>query len=207
MINLYERYPALRACETEIEEAVRLLCACYENGGKLLLCGNGGSCSDGEHIVGELMKGFLLPRTPGRELEEKLAASGAPDAAYIAGCLQGALPAISLSGQSALLSAFANDVAADMVYAQQVYGYGKPGDVFLGISTSGNARNVVLAAETAKAVGLKTVAMTGGAESRLSAVCDVCIQAPARETYQVQEFHLPIYHYLCAKTEARFFEV
>jgi len=203
---LYERYPALVACKDEIENAVLALIDCYKNGGKLLLCGNGGSCADGDHIVGELMKGFLLKRTVGDTFTSRLQEIGAEDAKYISDHLQGSLPAISLSSQTALVSAFANDVSPDMVYAQMTYGYGKEGDVIIGLSTSGNSKNVVYAAKVAKAKKLVTIAMTGEKESELSRICDITIRVPESETYKIQELHLPVYHYICAKVEQHFFE-
>ena len=156
-----------------------------------MLCGNGGSCSDCEHIVGELMKGFLSMRPVTDErIPEKLRKN-----------LQGSLPAISLPSQSAILSAFCNDVEPSMMYAQMVYGYATEKDLLIGLSTSGNSKNVVNAVEVAKAVGAKTMAMTGQRDSKLSAICDVTIQVPETETYKIQELHLPVYHYLCAEVE------
>lgn len=204
-MSLYERYPALQVCKEEIERAAAMWIRAFEAGGKLLCCGNGGSCADCDHIVGELMKGFLLKREPGEEFERKLEVCGFPDARELTAHLQGALPAISLTSQTALLSAFANDVSADTVYAQMVYGYGRKEDVLLCISTSGNSENAVCAAKVAKAMGLSTVCLTGAAESRLSRICDVAIRVPETETYKVQELHLPVYHHLCAEVEAHFF--
>lgn len=205
MCELYERYPALEECREQIETAIAMLLNTFRSGGKLLACGNGGSCADCDHIAGELMKGFLLPRRVGSEFATQLEKSQAEDADYITAHLQGALPAISLTSHPALLSAFTNDVAADMVYAQLVYGYGRKEDLLLCISTSGNSRNAVLAAETARALGLKTLALTGAAASKLSEICDACICVPETETYKVQEFHLPVYHYLCARIEQELF--
>lgn len=170
-----------------------------------IACGNGGSCSDSEHIVGELMKGFLSLRPVGNEFMSKLEELGFEDAEYITKNLQGSLPAIALGSQSGVLSAFANDVAADMVYGQMVFGYGQPNDVLMGLSTSGNSKNVVYAAKVAKAKGVKTIALTGARESKLSAICDVTIKVPETETFKVQELHLPVYHYLCASVEKHFF--
>lgn len=194
-MELYKRYPELQVCKEAIEKTVWAMADTYRKGGKVLLCGNGGSCADCDHIVGELMKGFLLPRTvTDLRIPEDLR-----------GKLQGSLPAISLPSQSAILSAFANDVEPDMVYAQLVYGYAKPEDMFVGLSTSGNSTNVVEAARVAKALGLKTVAMTGLKESRLSEICDITIQVPETETYKIQELHLPIYHDICLEVEKIFF--
>lgn len=191
MINLYEKYPVLEECRGSIEAAKEMMLETYRNGGKILLCGNGGSCSDCEHIVGELMKGFLSMRPVTDErIPEKLRKN-----------LQGSLPAISLPSQSAILSAFCNDVEPSMMYAQMVYGYATEKDLLIGLSTSGNSKNVVNAVEVAKAVGAKTMAMTGQRDSKLSAICDVTVQVPETETYKIQELHLPVYHYLCAEVE------
>ena len=195
MMQLYEKYPVLEECKQEIETAIQMILDTYQKGGKLLLCGNGGSCSDCEHIVGELMKGFLLPRLVTDErIPECLRKN-----------LQGSLPAISLTSQSAILSAFANDVEPSMVYAQMVYGYAKENDLFIGLSTSGNSQNVVNAAEVAKALGIKTIALTGQKESKLSEVCNIAIKVPETDTYKIQELHLPVYHYICATVEERMF--
>ncbi len=195
MSDLYRRYPSLTECEKEIEAAVLLLIDTYKNNGKVLACGNGGSCADCEHIVGELMKGFLSLRPVEDERISK------EHLAY----LQGALPAISLPSQSALLSAYINDVEPSMMYAQLVYGYARKEDLLICLSTSGNSKNVVKAAEVAKAVGAKTLALTGADESKLSQICDVTIRVPETETYKVQELHLPVYHYLCAEIEREMF--
>ena len=195
MTELYERYPTLEKCREDIEKALALMIQTYKTGGKVLVCGNGGSAADSEHIVGELMKGFLLMR----KVEDERIPEG------LRCKLQGALPAISLPSQSAVLSAFINDVDPEMMYAQLVYGYAKENDLVIGLSTSGNSRNVVNAVEVAKCVGAKTLAMTGEKESKLDQVCDVTIKVPETETYKVQELHLPVYHYLCAQTEKYFF--
>ena len=196
METLLNRYPSLQACRDDIEKALNLILDTYKNGGKVLVCGNGGSAADSEHIVGELMKGFMLKRPV---FDERIPT-------HLKDNLQGALPAISLPSQSAVISAFANDVAADMVYAQLVYGYAKENDLVIGISTSGNSKNVVNAVEVAKCVGASTLALTGENASRLSEICDVTIKVPESETYKVQELHLPVYHYLCAKTEQTMFD-
>lgn len=195
MEHLIKRYPALSACREDIKQAEKLLIDTYKHGGKVLVCGNGGSAADSEHIVGELMKGFLLKRP--------VADARIPEA--LRGKLQGALPAISLVSQSAILSAYSNDVDPDMVYAQLVYGYANEGDLVIGLSTSGNSKNVVYAQMVAKAVGAKTLSLTGEKESRLSELSDVTIRVPETETYKVQELHLPVYHYLCAAVEKTFF--
>lgn len=204
MIPLYETNPALLSCKESIEALKGAMIDCFSRGGKLLLCGNGGSCADCEHIVGELMKGFLLPRRM-NTLAEKLRAVDPACADPLAASLQGALPAISLPHQAGILSAFANDVSPETVYAQLVLGYAKEEDLLLCLSTSGNSENAVNAAKVARALGIATAALTGERESKLSALCDITVRAPARETYRVQELHLPIYHYLCAAVEEHFF--
>ena len=192
---LYKKYPALLECEKEISAALALMIDTYRNGGKLLVCGNGGSAADCEHIVGELMKGFKLKRPVMDERIPENLRKG----------LQGALPAISLPSQSAVLSAFINDVDPEMMYAQLVYGYAQEKDLVLGISTSGNSVNVVNALEVARCMGAKTLALTGKKESRLSALADVTIRVPETETADVQEYHLPVYHYLCMELEKAMF--
>lgn len=196
LIELLERYPNLISCKDDILRARETIIRCYENKAKLLLCGNGGSAADCDHIVGELMKGFLLKR---RVDDKKIPEN-------IRERLQGSLPAISLSSHTAFMSAFINDVEPSMVYAQMLYGYAQPNDVFIGMSTSGNSANVVNAAMLAKAIGLETVALTGKSGGALSEICDVTIRVPETETYKVQELHLPVYHYLCAEVEKHFFE-
>ena len=206
MEELIMRYPALSACAEDIEKAKDLIIETYKNGGKILVCGNGGSCSDAQHIVGELMKGFLLKRPMTAEQKNAFAnALGEEDAENFASRLQRGIPAIALDGMSALFTAYLNDADAEYVYAQAVFGYGKPGDLLIGISTSGNSKNVVLAAKAAKALGVRTIALTGKKESKLSALCDVTVRVPETETFKIQEYHLPVYHYLCAEMEDTFF--
>lgn len=195
--RLMERYPQLQSMKDAIENAYNIMKEAYENGGKLLICGNGGSAADSDHIVGELMKGFYLPRKLKTEEKEKYGALGE--------ALQGALPAIALTQHGALSTAFLNDVDPSMVFAQQVYGYGKPGDVFVGLSTSGNSINVVNAAKIAGAKGLKVVTLTGRGGGRLREFSDVCLMAPSDITPDIQEYHLPVYHALCAMLEEAFF--
>ncbi|WP_314448051.1 SIS domain-containing protein [Selenomonas artemidis] len=209
--TLIARYPALEGCGTDIRAAITALCECYRAGGKLIVCGNGGSASDAEHIVGELMKGFLLPRHLDEAMLDKLhAVCDAKDPRavdYFMQNLQGALPAISLPSQLAISTAFSNDQAPDLTFAQQVLGLGKEGDILLGITTSGNSKNVIYAFEIAKALGLTTVALTGTPGGRVAAddLADIVIKAPASETYVIQEYHLPIYHALCIAAEEEFF--
>lgn len=198
-------YHELAVCKDSIEKAFMLLKDSFSQGGKVLVCGNGGSAADSDHIVGELMKGFLLKRPVSNLDREKLKNLYPEDGDYLSDYLQGALPAISLTNQSALMTAFANDVAADMQFAQQVYGYGRKGDVLIGISTSGNASNVINAAKVAKAFGVNTIGLTGKDGGRMNSLCDVMIKAPQIETYKIQEYHLPIYHSLCAMIELEFF--
>lgn len=193
---LYERYLALEVCREDIEKALGLMIETYKKGGKILICGNGGSASDSEHIVGELLKGFILKRPVTDERIPERLRKG----------LQGSLPAISLPSQCAILSAFINDVDPEMMYAQLVYGYAKPEDLVIGLSTSGNSKNVVNAIEVANCMGVKTLSMTGQKESKMSQMSDVTIKVPETETYKVQEYHLPVYHYLCAEVEKVFFE-
>lgn len=200
--SLCARYPALQACEEQLRAAYALLAAAYRDGHKLLVCGNGGSAADSEHIVAELMKGFLKRRPISSEHAAKLEAGGGKE---IAGRLQGALAAISLPSQMSLLTATANDGDFDMVFAQQVYGLGRPGDVLLAISTSGRSKNVCNAVIVAKAFGLKTIALTGKSGADLAPLADVAIQAPADNVAEIQELHLPIYHWLSTELEAAFF--
>lgn len=203
--DLLYRYPPLTTCETAIRQALEAMIRSFQTGGKLLTCGNGGSAADAQHIVGELMKAFVLPRKPGDELRAKLI-QAYPDAAdYLMANLQGALPAISLVGETALTTAYANDMAPDLGFAQQVYGYGRVGDVLLAISTSGNSQNVLYAAQVAHTMGVTVVGLTGEGGGKLRGLSDVLIGVPSRETYKIQEYHLPVYHTLCLALENEFF--
>ena len=202
---LVERYPSLESVKDDIIAAYLLMEECYENGGKLLVAGDGGSAADAEHIVGELMKGFKMSRKPEADFAEKLVAENRELGSVLAENLQGALPAIALDGHPALSTAYMNDCEPLLCFAQQVNGYGKAGDVFLGISTSGNSKNVLFAATTAHAKGLKVIGLTGAKDSKLKNMSDVCIKAPQTETYMIQELHLPIYHCLCLMLEDKFF--
>lgn len=205
LITLIQRYPVLEPVKEDILQAYRLLEACYESGGKLLVAGNGGSCADSEHIVGELMKGFCKKRPVPEEFARALMKADKERGQELAGKLQGTLPAIALTGQPALSTAFLNDVDGLLGFAQQTYGYGVKGDVFLGISTSGNAKNVLYAAAVAKAKGMKVIGLTGKSGGELGKVSDAAIIVPEEETYRIQELHLPIYHTLCLMLEERFF--
>lgn len=206
IIHLTERYPELDlAVIKTISEAYEILAECYENDGKLLVAGNGGSAADSEHIVGELMKGFVKERRVEADFASALQSADAELGKVLAKNLQGALPAIALDGHLALTTAYMNDCEPCLCYAQQVNGYGRKGDVFLGISTSGNSANVLYAAVTARAKGMKVIGLTGMKESKLSAFSDVCIRVPQTETYKIQELHLPIYHCLCLMLEEHFF--
>jgi len=196
--NFLLQNPNLVVCEDDIVLAFNIICESYKAGGKLLLCGNGGSAADCEHIVGELMKGFRLKRHVKFIGDTEGVADIIPK-------LQGALPAISLTGHPSLATAFQNDVDPYMVFAQLVYGYGCKGDALLGISTSGNAENVCNALKIAKVSGIKTIGLTGSLGGNFKDLCDVCICVPAVETYLIQEMHLPVYHALCAMLELEFF--
>ena len=200
---MLERHPALAPCEADILRGYDLLYAGFRRGGKLLLCGNGGSAADCGHIAGELMKGFVLKRPvpPGHKARLRQASGGD----YLPDRLQQGLPAIPLPGLCAFNTAVANDTAPDVVYAQAVYALGNEGDLLWALSTSGNAANVCHALATAQALGLQTLGLTGQAGGRMAALCDVCIRVPEIETYIIQEYHLPIYHALCAMLEAAFY--
>lgn len=194
---LVNRYPVLNSVKDEIVEAYFLLVESYKNEGKLLIAGNGGSAADAEHIVGELMKGFKLPRKLNENFTDKLISENEELGTVLAESLQGALPAIALDGHPALSTAYMNDCEPLLCFAQQVNGYGKAGDVFLGISTSGNSKNILYAATTAHAKGMKVIGLTGAKDSKLTQMSDVCIKVPQTETYMIQELHLPVYHCLC----------
>ena len=203
--NLITRYPKLNVCRENIVKAYEILEMAYSSGRKLLVSGNGGSASDSEHIVGELMKEFKLKRKVYADQAAALMEIDSELGQVLADNLQGALPAISLTGHSSLQTAFMNDAVPELVFAQQVNGYGKPGDVFLGISTSGNSKNVLYAAVNAKAKKLKVIGLTGAKENKLMKYADVCIRVPETETYKIQELHEPVYQCLCMMLEEKFF--
>lgn len=202
---LIQRYPALEGVRQQIVDSYRIVRNCYENGGKLIVGGNGGSCADAEHIVGELMKGFVLPRLLEKTVADALMAVDPILGDELTRSLQQGLPAVALSSHPALNTAFANDLNGDMAYAQQLNVLGNPGDVFLGITTSGNAKNVVYAAVTAKAKGMKVIGLTGKTGGKMNDLADVNMIMPSMETYQIQELHLPVYHCLCLMLEEHFF--
>lgn len=202
---LVERYPSLAPIKDDIVAAYLLLAESYQNGGKLLIAGNGGSAADAEHMVGELMKSFKLRRKVENDFAQKLIAEDQEFGKVLAENLQGALPAIALDGHLSLSTAYMNDCEPLLCFAQQVNGFGRPGDVFVGISTSGNSKNVLYAAVAARAKGMKVLGLTGANDSKLKELSDVCIQVPQTETYMVQELHLPIYHCLCLMLEDKFF--
>ena len=206
MLNeLIERYPALGSCADTLKTASEEIISCYENGGKLMLCGNGGSCADCEHIVGELMKGFLKMRPLSQDKKNEMKNNCKLLDDDTLSKLQAALPAISLPSIAGLNSAFCNDVEPELIYAQSLISLGNKGDILIALSTSGNSKNVFAAAKVAKGLGLKVIALTGATGGKLKDVADICIRVPETETFKIQELHLPVYHYLCAATEAHFF--
>lgn len=196
--KLIQRQPVLSTCRSSIEEAGRKLISCFENGNKLLLCGNGGSCADCEHIAGELVKQFSRPRDLSSEIQQKLGPELSRE-------LHGGLPALSLPSMIGFHTAFNNDDHPEFAYAQQVVAFGKPGDILFGISTSGNSKNVINAARTAKALGLVVMSLTGESGGELAPLSDLAILAPANEVPRIQELHLPIYHALCQVVEDTMF--
>lgn len=203
---LFEHYPQLEECRENIAKAYELLLECGKGGGLVMTCGNGGSAADATHIVGELMKGFKLHR-PLDEAERKVVIDSCQaDGEYLADRLQKGIRAVSLDDQTAIGTAVANDNGADMIFAQQVYGYARKGDVLIGLSTSGNSGNVVRACQVARALGAKVIAMTGNGGGKMKALADAFIGVPATETYRIQEYHLPVYHALCAMVESELFD-
>jgi phosphoheptose isomerase len=203
--ELIKRHPQLSSVEDEIRKAAECLITCFSNGKKVLVCGNGGSSSDSDHIVGELMKGFENNRPVSDAIKEKLLEVGGDRGRILADKLQQGLPAISLTAHSSLISAVANDTDADLIFAQQVVGYGNFGDVLIGISSSGNSQNVLDALITAKAKGLVVIGLTGETGGKMNPFCDILINVPERRTLFVQELHLPVYHTLCLMIESSIF--
>ena len=204
--QLIERYPVLASVENEIRTAYQVLEKAYTNHKKLLVGGNGGSCADAEHIVGELMKGFVKKREIPKTMQERLLGLDQELGKHLANGLQSSLRAIAITGHAGFSTAFANDVDPEMTYAQQVNGYGDEGDVLLAISTSGNAKNLIYAALTARAKDMPVILLSGKDGGKLRAIADVSIVVPNQETYQIQELHLPIYHALCLQLEDKFFK-
>lgn len=202
---LMERYPQLGRCKNSIVEAFYIMEECYQRDGKLLIAGNGGSAADAEHIAGELMKRFKIQRSVSEEFAGRLAAVDKERGSSLAASLERSLMAIPLVAHEALTTAYINDVDALGVFAQQLFGYGRKGDVFLGISTSGNAKNIMNAVVVARAAGIKVIGLTGGNGGELAKISDVAIVVPETETYMIQELHLPVYHCLCMMLEERFF--
>ena len=203
--QLIERYPRLESLENNINYACQTIIDSFTNGGKLLIAGKGGSAADSEHIVGELMKSFVKKRKLPESFIKRIESYDSEIANYLVSRLQPGLPAISLSSHVSLNTACINDIDGNITFSEQVYGYGKPGDVFLGISTSGNSRNILYAMATAKAKDLKTIALTGRDGGCLKTIADISIIVPEDETYKIQELHLPVYHCLCLMIEDYFF--
>lgn len=202
---LLERYPALKACSQEIVDAYLIMEKCYEDDGKLLIAGNGGSAADSEHIAGELMKRFKTPRPVTPEFANRLKEIDPIRGENLAKNLERGLMAIPLVAHEALSTAYINDVDGLGVFAQQLFGFGRPGDVFVGISTSGNSKNVMSATVVARALGIKVIGLTGAMGGELASVADVAVKVPEIETYKIQELHLPVYHCWCLMLEERFF--
>lgn len=203
--HLIERIPRLASSRKEILQAYEILVSCFEAGGKLLICGNGGSAADADHIAGELMKRFSIERPIADPVRNYLVKEFGERGRYLAEKLEGALPAISLNGHHALSSAFANDVDAELIFAQQVVGYGNKEDVLLGISTSGNAGNVVAAMLVARSKGMKVIGLAGRDGGEFNKYCDVLVNVGENSTPRIQELHLPVYHTLCEMLERHFF--
>ena len=202
--NLITRYPALSACKSDIEAAAELMTQTYLRGGKILLCGNGGSAADCDHIAGELGKAFLKKRPIPTEKRAAMA-ERCPEVALLFDQLEDALPAIPLTALTALLTAFGNDREAELCFAQATLSLGKEGDILLAISTSGNSKNILAAAKVARSLGMRVIALTGEGGGALRTLADITLAVPERETFKVQELHLPLYHYLCAAVEKRLF--
>ena len=204
--ELIERYPALSVCEKDIRAAADAIINSYKAGGKLIVAGNGGSAADSDHITGELLKSFVKKRKPEQKFLDALSAIDSDTGSYLSDKLQGSLPAIALTNNSALMTASLNDVDGNVLFAQQVMGFGKKEDVFLGISTSGNSKDVIYALAVAKALGVKTVALTGKTGGKCKALADISIVVPENETFKIQELHLPVYHALCLTIEEYFWK-
>lgn len=203
--SLINRYPLLVSIKQTIKDAYYLIEKTYKNNGKLLIAGNGGSAADSEHIVGELMKSFKKPRPLDDEFARSLIEIDSSIGGKLVNSLEKPLAAIPLVTQDVFITAFANDVNADDIFAQQILGYGKPGDLFLAISTSGNSSNIINASVVAKAMGISVLALTGGDGGKLASLADVAVIIPEKETHIIQEYHLPIYHSWCLMLEEKFF--
>ena len=195
----------LFGCDKAVAQTIAAMISCYQRQGKLLVCGNGGSAADAEHIVGEMMKGFCLPRRLSDDDKARLASVAGDDTELLATKLQYGLAALSLVSHSALITATANDQDGQLIFAQQVWGIGQAGDVLLAISTSGNSQNVLLAAKVARAKNILVVGLTGASGGRLADICDIAVKVPSDQVAEIQEMHLPIYHHICASVEAHFF--
>lgn len=200
-----QRFPKLYQCMDDLIDAFEALCYSFSHNGKLLVCGNGGSAADAEHIVGELMKKFLIKRPAPAILKQKLSALGADNADYIFKNLEQGLPAVSLVSHTSLITALVNDIGADMVFAQQVYGYGRAGDILFALSTSGNSTNVVNAVSVARALDMTVIGLTGENGGVMKSLCNITIRVPETTTFKIQELHLPVYHLLCSMVEEEFF--
>ena len=205
--KLIERYPILACCKEQIEEACRRIISCYEADGTVLLCGNGGSCADAQHIAGELMKGFCKKRSLSDASREKLVSVDSELGSALADKLQTPLRTICLDGLPSFSTAFANDVDPLLTFAQQAFAYAREHDIFLGISTSGNAKNILAAAVAAKANGAYTIGLSGITGGKMTDVFDLVIRVPETETYRIQELHLPVYHAICLTVEEAFFNL
>lgn len=205
MNDIFERYETLVSCRESMEAGVKMMCDTYRSGGKILVCGNGGSCADSEHIVGELMKSFVLPRKIPQSDMDKLEMLLGDEADIFNKNLQRGIPAFSLCSQSGVMTAYNNDVNSDLVYAQLLYASARENDLLIGISTSGNSENVVNAVKVAKALGIRSLCLTGAKDCKIDAFADCVIKVPETETYKIQELHLPVYHYLCLETEKNLF--
>lgn len=203
---LCERHPTLSLCKNDIEKATIAIISSFENDGKLLVAGNGGSCADSDHISGELLKSFVKKRKLPEKFIETIKKISSEAGDYLANKLQGSLPVIALANNAALMTASLNDVDGNVLFAQQVNGYGKKGDVFLGISTSGNSKDIVYSVAVAKAKGLFTIALTGKDGGKLNGLADISIVVPEQETFKIQELHLPVYHAVCLEVEEHFWK-
>ena len=203
--NLIMRFPKLSNCKEEIENSILEIVDCYKNNGKLLICGNGGSASDSLHMVGELMKSFVLPRKLENKYIDKIKNIFPQEAEYFISNLQSSLPAIALVSEISLITAYSNDNNSELVFAQQVLGYGNEEDILIAISTSGNSKNVIYASQISKIKGMKVISFTGKFGGKLKEISDININVEEEETYIIQEYHLPIYHTICLGVEKEMF--